>query len=64
MSSTANLILVVLAVGAAVAYLLWRKLRNARKISRDWATGHVDVCDSCPVIEIRKAQQRIHQLQK
>lgn len=60
MSDTLNLILVSFGVAAAAAYLVLRRFRLMRpKIKRDWSTGHGDACDSCPVIEIRKAQQRM-----
>lgn len=48
--------LVLLAVFAAVAYLIYRKVRTARRIARDWATGSAESCGSCPVIEIKRRQ--------
>jgi hypothetical protein len=59
MSDTLNLILVIAAVAASVIYLAWRKLRLARRTSRDWTSGHTEACDSCPIIEIQKARERI-----
>ena len=59
MSETLNLTLVILAVVASVVYLAWRKLRLARRVPRDWTSGHAEACDSCPVIEIKKARERI-----
>ena len=48
--------LVIGAVTAAAAFLWYRKLRSLKKISRDWSTGHSEICDSCPAIKIREAQ--------
>ncbi|MCL4305475.1 hypothetical protein KJZ99_06145 [bacterium] len=59
MSDTANLILVALGVGASLAFLVLRKLRHLRQGRRDWSSGHAEACDSCPIIEIRKAQERL-----
>lgn len=64
MSNTFNLILVVAAVAVSVLYLAWRKIRLARKSERDWSSGHVEACDSCPIIEIRKARDRIQMSSK
>ncbi|MBU1982900.1 hypothetical protein KJ815_00670 [bacterium] len=50
--------LVVFAVAAACGYLAWRRIRKARRLSRDWTTGRVEACDSCPVIRIREAQAK------
>ncbi len=47
-----------LVVAAAVAYLVFRKVRALKKISRDWATGHAASCGHCPAIQIRQAQSR------
>ncbi|MBK8127527.1 MAG: hypothetical protein IPK53_00925 [bacterium] len=59
MTPTLDILLVITVVAAAILYLAWRKLRNAKTIARDWSTGHVEACDSCPIIEIRKARERI-----
>lgn len=59
MSNTLDLALVVASVGLALGYLVWRKVRLARKVPRDWTSGHVEACDSCPIVEIRKARDRI-----
>ncbi|MCB1060440.1 MAG: hypothetical protein KDB65_09425 [Calditrichaeota bacterium] len=59
MSETLDLVLVILAVAASVAYLAWRKLRLARRAPRDWTSGHAEACDSCPIVEIQKARQRL-----
>ena len=58
MSTTLDYALVLAAVLLATAYLLWRRFRSARSIARDWSSGHVDACDACPAIKIRKAQQK------
>lgn len=62
MSDTMNLILVSLSVFLAAGYLVWRKVRQARRVPRDWTSGHVEACDSCPVIEIRKKAREHVQL--
>jgi hypothetical protein len=49
---------VMVGVGAAVAYLVLRKVRALKRINRDWATGHAATCDHCPAIQIREAQRR------
>ena len=51
-------LLVVLVVSLAAAYLVVRKIRALKKINRDWATGHAEVCDHCPAIKIRQAQMK------
>lgn len=48
--------LVLLAVAMAAGYLIWRKIRTARRIARDWATGNAESCGACPVIKIRQLQ--------
>jgi biopolymer transport protein ExbD len=53
-----DILLVVLMVLLATAYLLRRKLRSLRSIQRDWTTGHAEVCDHCPAIKIRQAQMK------
>ncbi|MBK6765450.1 MAG: hypothetical protein IPG71_03740 [bacterium] len=58
MSATLDTVLVVFTVVLAIGYLAWRKLRSARRANRDWSSGHAEVCDSCPVLEIRKARLR------
>ncbi len=64
MSDTFNLILVIAAVAVSVLYLAWRKIHQARKSERDWTSGHVEACDSCPIIEIQKARDRIQMSSK
>jgi hypothetical protein len=59
MSETLNLILVIAAVALSVMYLAWRKLRLARRGPRDWTSGHAEACDSCPIVEIQKARERV-----
>ncbi len=59
MSTTLDFILVFASVGLAVGYLVLRKVRRARTMTRDWSSGHVEACDSCPIVEIRKARERI-----
>lgn len=56
MSPFLDYALVLLAVAAATAYLIYRKVRTARRIARDWATGSAENCGSCPVIEIKRRQ--------
>jgi len=51
-----DIALVSFAVACALGYLLYRKLRSARHVSRDWATGHAEACGNCAVIEIRRRQ--------
>ena len=53
-----DITLVLLAILTAGAYLIIRKIRSAKKLARDWTTGRVEACDSCPVIEIKKAQMK------
>lgn len=48
--------LVLAVILAATVYLVMRKIRSVRKLSRDWTTGRAEACDSCPVIKIREAQ--------
>jgi len=48
--------LVLLAVALATGYLIRRKVRKARRLARDWTTGHSEICDSCPAVTIRQAQ--------
>lgn len=62
MSGTLDLILVIASVGLATGYLIWRKLRLARKVPRDWSSGHVEACGSCPVMEIRDKARECTQL--
>lgn len=59
MPNTLDLILVLSSVGLAAGYLVLRKIRTARTMTRDWSSGHVEACDSCPIVEIRKARERI-----
>ncbi|MBL0062115.1 MAG: hypothetical protein IPP40_11715 [bacterium] len=59
MSSTLDTILVIVSVVLSVTYLVWRKLRLARKVPRDWTSGHIEACDHCPIVEIRKAKERV-----
>jgi hypothetical protein len=51
-----DITLVLLAIALAGGYLIARKVRSVKRIARDWTTGRVEACDSCPVIEIRKVQ--------
>lgn len=48
--------LVLAVILAATVYLIMRKIRSVRKLSRDWTTGRAESCDSCPVVKIREAQ--------
>jgi hypothetical protein len=58
MSPVFDLVIVILSVGLAIAYLARRNLRTMRKSTRDWTTGHnEESCSSCPVVQIRKLQQ-------
>jgi hypothetical protein len=59
MSAFIDYVLVALTVGLAAAYLIRRKIRKRRRLDRDWTSGRVDACDSCPVIEIRR-RQKVH----
>jgi hypothetical protein len=56
MSPLLDYSLVLLAIALALGYLIWRKVRSARHSARDWASGHAEVCSSCPVITIHKAR--------
>jgi hypothetical protein len=56
MSSMLDIGLVITVVAAAAAYLIMRKVRGLKKVNRDWATGHAEVCDHCPAMKIREAQ--------
>ncbi len=58
MSTLLDTSLVLLAVLAACGYLLWRRVRAARKLDRDWSSGRAESCGHCPAIEIRKAQHK------
>lgn len=51
-------LLVGLIVACATAYLIMRKQRALKKVSRDWASGHAEACDHCPAIKIRQAQTK------
>lgn len=51
-------VLVIVSVAAAAGYLIWRKVRKARRLLRDWTTGRVEACDSCPAIKIRREATR------
>jgi hypothetical protein len=53
MSMTLDLILVILALALAVGYLVVRKIRNTRNLTRDWSTGRAESCGNCPVITIK-----------
>jgi hypothetical protein len=53
-----DIALVMATVLVAAAYLVRRKIRSARRLARDWTTGRVDACDSCPVIRIKEAQHK------
>jgi len=52
-----DILLVLLAVALAFGYLIWRKISAARRARRDWASGHSEVCSSCPAITIAKARR-------
>ncbi|MBU1636389.1 hypothetical protein KKC97_01850 [bacterium] len=56
MSSGLDLLLVIIAVAAALGYMIWRKAHSARKVRRDWASGHPESCAGCGIMEIRRAQ--------
>ena len=49
-------ILVIATVALSLGYLIWRKVRSAKAISRDWASGHSENCSGCAVVKIRQAQ--------
>jgi hypothetical protein len=53
-----DITLVLAAVLVAAGYLVRRKIRSVRRLTRDWTTGRVEACDSCPVIKIREVQER------
>jgi len=53
--------LVILAVAAAIGYLVWRRVRRLRRRARDWSSGHPETCDGCGVMEIHKAQLKAAQ---
>lgn len=55
MNALLDIGLVALIVAAAVVYLVRRKLKSSRKITRDWSTGHSEACDSCPLIRSRSS---------
>jgi hypothetical protein len=50
--------LVFLAIGLALGYLIRRKISTARRMARDWTTGHAEVCSSCPVIKIHEQARK------
>ena len=50
-------VLVLAAVLFAAGYLVRRKIRSVRRLTRDWTTGHAEVCDSCPVMKVREAKR-------
>ena len=54
----ADIALVLAVVLFAAVYLVRRKIRSARRLARDWTTGRAEACDSCPVIQIREAQEK------
>jgi hypothetical protein len=56
MAAWMDIVLVLAAVLIAGVYLVRRKIRNARRLARDWTTGRVEACDSCPVIKVREMQ--------
>lgn len=58
LSPTIDLTLVVVTLTLAVAYLAWRKFHSVKTVTRDWETGKAESCDSCALIEIRRAQRR------
>ncbi|MCC6477231.1 hypothetical protein IT157_09275 [bacterium] len=58
LSPAIDLTLVVVTLMLAVAYLAWRKFHSAKSVTREWETGHSGACDSCALIEIRRAQRR------
>jgi hypothetical protein len=58
MPSWVDIALVLATVLAAGVYLVRRKIRSARRLARDWTTGRVEACDSCPVIKIKEAQHK------
>jgi hypothetical protein len=53
MEFSLDLILTALAIFLAVAYLVWRKIKAHHNLVRDWSSGHVEACGSCPAIESR-----------
>jgi hypothetical protein len=53
-----DIALVLAAVVIAGVYLVRRKIRSARRLARDWTTGRVEACGSCPIITIREAQAK------
>lgn len=53
-----DIALVLATVLVAGVYLVRRKIRSARRLARDWTTGRVEACDSCPVIKIREAREK------
>jgi len=58
MAAWMDIALVLAAVLIAGVYLVQRKIRSTRRLARDWTTGRVDACDSCPVIRIKEAQHK------
>lgn len=58
MPALLDIALVALIVLLATAYLIRRKVRTAKRVSRDWASGHAEACDHCPAIKIRQAQRK------
>lgn len=61
MSSNLDMTLVIASVIVALCYLIWRKVHSARKVRRDWASGHPESCAGCGIIEIRRAQLKAKQ---
>jgi hypothetical protein len=59
MPAVLDTVLVVLAVVLAIVYLVSRKVRTLKKVSRDWSSGHAEACDHCPAVKIRQAQSRL-----
>jgi hypothetical protein len=57
MSPLLDQLLVLLAIGLALTYLIWRKLRSRRRSARDWSSGHNEVCTSCPIVKIHDARR-------
>ena len=57
MSPLLDTLLVIVLVSAAAVYLVVRKVRSLKRISRAWDTGHADSCHHCPAIQIRQAQR-------
>jgi hypothetical protein len=53
-----DIALVLATVLVAGVYLVQRKIRSTRRLARDWTTGRVEACDSCPVIQIREMQEK------